>query len=148
MTLKVVKKFKSAVPATDDSTVTTEKKKPKGRTADRKPLKELLTDHTLLELIEERVTVKKRAKDIALLYIALDKGNVLHSCTIVEFHAALDEAFGHKTGYKKIHVRGVQDAHKTFMTRVQNKLVIDFPENKAELAEVRDALDLPLPIAV
>ena len=148
VTLKVVKKFKSAVPATDENVVAAEKKKPKARTAERKPLKELLTDHTLLELIEERVTVKKRAKDIALLYIALDKGNVLHSCTIVEFHAALDEAFGDKTGYKKIHVRGVQDAHKTFMTRVQNKLVIDFPENRAELAEVRDALDLPLPIAV
>ena len=149
VTLKTVSKFKS--PATvDDSEIVgaAEKKKPKTRTAERKPLKELLTDDYLLDLIEERVTVKKRAKDIAMLYIALDKAHVLHSCTIVEFHSALDEAFGEKAGYKKIHVRGVQDAHKTFMSRVQNKLVIDFPENKAELADIRDFLDLPAYAAV
>lgn len=144
VTLKIVNKFQSVPtavePETDNSA---EKKKPRTRTAERKPLKELLTEEYLLDLIEERVTVKKRAKDIAMLYIALDKAHVLHTCTIVEFHSALDEAFGSKTGYKKIHVRGVQDAHKTFMSRVQNRLVIDFPENKAELADLQFQLDLP-----
>lgn len=149
VTLKIVSKFKSApTPAETENSETAEKKKPKMRTAERKPLKELLTEDYLLELIEERVTVKKRAKDIAMLYIALDKAHVLHSCTIVEFHSALDEAFGEKAGYKKIHVRGVQDAHRTFMSRVQNRLVIDFPENKAELADIRDFLDLPAYAAV
>lgn len=149
VTLKTVSKFKSPATVADtEIAATTEKKKPKARVAERKPLKELLTDDYLLDLIEERVTVKKRAKDIAMLYIALDKAHALHSCTIVEFHSALDEAFGEKAGYKKIHVRGVQDAHKTFMSRVQNKLVIDFPENKAELADIRDFLDLPAYAAV
>lgn len=144
VTLKTVSKFKSSATVSDTEIVeTTEKKKPKARVAERKPIKELITDDYLIDLIEERVTVKKRAKDIAMLYIALDKAHVLHSCTIVEFHSALDEAFGEKAGYKKIHVRGVQDAHKTFMSRVQNKLVIDFPENKSELAEIRSFLDIP-----
>lgn len=149
VTSKIVSKFQSQADISDNEAVkTAEKKKPGTRTAERKPLKELLTEDYLLELIEERVTVKKRAKDIAMLYIALDKAHVLHSCTIVEFHSALDEAFGEKAGYKKIHVRGVQDAHRTFMSRVQNRLVIDFPENKAELADIRDFLDLPAYAAV
>ncbi len=92
VTASVVSKFKSLPTDTKATMKETSEKKPiTGKQKKRRTLEELLPngDEYLFDSIDEHVNLRQSGRDLAMLYLVLDKGRAMVRTTVTEFHAAL-----------------------------------------------------------
>ena len=119
VTAGVVSKFKSISEDTKITMKATSGKKPiPGKEKKRRSLKELLpnSDEYLLMSIDEHINIKQSGRDLALLYLVLDKSRTLTNTTVVEFHAALENRYANKDNINIPGHRGIQDNLKMLLT--------------------------------
>lgn len=119
VTAGVVANFKSLSNETRVGMKTTSEKKPiPGKEKRRRSLKELLPncDEYLLRSIDEHINVKQSGKDLALLYLVLEKSRSLTNTSVAEFHAALETRYEKKDKIRIPGVRGIQEGLKLFLT--------------------------------
>ncbi len=119
VTAGVVAKFKSIPTETKVEMKSTSEKKPiPGKEKKRRSLKELLpnSDEYLLGSIDEHIHIKQSGKDLALLYLVLEKSRSLTNTSVVEFHAALEQRYEKKPNIRIPGHRGIQDNLKMLLT--------------------------------
>lgn len=119
VTAGVVAKFNSLPIVTKTAMKSTaEKKTILGKEKKRRTLEELLPncDDYLLSSIDEHVNIKQSGRDLALLYLVLDKSRSLANTSVVEFHAAIVNRYAEKANVRIPGHRGIQENLKFFLT--------------------------------
>ncbi|MCM1522730.1 MAG: DUF6043 family protein [Muribaculaceae bacterium] len=149
VTAGIVSKFKSV---SDETTATmktvSEKKVIPGKAKKRRSLEQLLPncDEYLLESIDEHINIKQSGRDIALLYLVLDKNRTLVSTSVVEFHAALEQRYAGKENISIPGHRGIQENLKMFlsenhMTKKGERVVCQTYERPEHIRDFNDLKD-------
>lgn len=132
VTAGVISKLRGVTSETKAAMRLTAEKKPNpGKEKKRRSLKELLpnSDEYLLGSIDEHVNVKQSGKDLALLYLVLDKSRALTNTSVVEFHAALEQRYAQKENIRIPGHRGIQDNLKLLLspTSISKKGGVEVP---------------------
>ena len=145
VTAKVVSGFKQLSEKTKSEMKETSKKQ-QGRAVKRRSLEELIPkgDDEFFSPFDEHVTLRHSGKDLAMLYLVLEKECIMAGTTVIEFHAALEERY---KGNKNISIpgaRGIQDGLKYYLSTVTMKdnpiQVYRFSENKETYDDICEKL--------
>lgn len=119
VTAGVVAKFKSVTPDVKTEMKEVSQRKPiPGKEKKRRKLEQLLPncDEYLLMSIDEHINIKQSGRDLALLYLVLDKSRTLTNTTVVEFHAALENRYANKDNINIPGHRGIQENLKLYLS--------------------------------
>lgn len=149
VTASVVSKFKS-LPIDTKATMkeTSEKKPIPGKQKKRRTLEELLPngDEYLFDSIDEHVNLRQSGRDLAMLYLVLDKGRAMVRTTVTEFHAALVVRYKDKKNIEIPGHRWIQGALKDYLepTEYRQKSILTFerPEHIVDYNELRERLNV------
>lgn len=149
VTASVVSKFKSLPTDTKVTMKETSEKKPiPGKQKKRRTLEELLPngDEYLFESIDEHVSLRQSGRDLALLYLVLDKGRAMVRTTVTEFHAALVSRYEDKANVEIPGHRWIQGALKDYLepTEYKQKTIQTFerPEHIMDYNDLRERLNV------
>lgn len=149
VTASVVSKFKSLPTDTKATMKETSEKKPiTGKQKKRRTLEELLHngDEYLFDSIDEHVNLRQSGRDLAMLYLVLDKGRAMVRTTVTEFHAALVVRYKDKKNIEIPGHRWIQGALKDYLepTEYRQKSILTFerPEHIVDYNELRERLNV------
>lgn len=149
VTASVVSKFKSLPTDTKVTMKATSEKTPiPGKQKKRRSLEELLPngDEYLFESIDEHVSLRQSGRDLALLYLVLDKGRAMVRTTVTEFHAALVSRYEDKANVEIPGHRWIQGALKDYLepTEYKQKTIQTFerPEHIMDYNDLRERLNV------
>ena len=149
VTASVVSKFKSLPTDTKVTMKETSEKKPiPGKQKKRRTLEELLPngDEYLFDSIDEHINLRQSGRDLAMLYLVLDKGRAMVRTTVTEFHAALVSRYKDKKNIEIPGHRWIQGALKDYLepTEYKQKSIMTFerPEHIVDYNDLRERLNV------
>lgn len=149
VTANVISKFKALPEETKSSMKTTSEKKPTtGKQMKRRTLEELLPngDNYLYDSIDEHLRIRQSGRDIALLYLVLDKGRAMVRTSVTEFHAALVSRYEDHPHINIPGPRWIQGALKDYLEPTTHKdkeiLTFERPEHICDYNNLREDLNV------